>query len=112
MVLINNTMAKRRFSQLKVLIIDDAPVVITSLRGMLLKLGFSDSNIQFSKSPKSAVFKANREKFDIFICDYNFGKGMNGKQIFEELKHYKLLANDAVFILRPGKARPSLSIPS
>ncbi len=104
MVLINNTMAKRRFSQLKVLIIDDAPVVITSLRGMLLKLGFSDSNIQFSKSPKSAVFKANREKFDIFICDYNFGKGMNGKQIFEELKHYKLLANDAVFILVTGES--------
>ncbi|HAS6346876.1 TPA: response regulator [Vibrio vulnificus] len=97
-------MAKHNFSQLKVLIIDDAPVVITSLRGMLLKLGFSEANIQFSKSPKSAVFKANREKFDIFICDYNFGKGMNGKQIFEELKHYKALKSDAVFILVTGES--------
>lgn len=97
-------MAKHNFSQLKVLIIDDAPVVITSLRVMLLKLGFSDSNIQFSKTPKSAVFKANQEKFDVFICDYNFGKGMNGKQVFEELKHYKALKNDAVFILVTGES--------
>ncbi|CAH8225902.1 response regulator [Vibrio aestuarianus] len=87
------------FSKLKVLIADDAPIVIASLRSMLLKLGFSDDNVFHTKSPKACIYAASRELFDIFICDYNFGKGLNGKQTFEELKHYKLLKDDAVFIL-------------
>lgn len=33
-------MAVPTFAELKVLIIDDAPIVIASLRSMLLKLGF------------------------------------------------------------------------
>lgn len=87
------------FSKLKVLIADDAPIVIASLRSMLLKLGFRDDNVFHTKSPKACIYAASRESFDIFICDYNFGKGLNGKQTFEELKHYKLLKDDAVFIL-------------
>lgn len=79
------------FSELSVLLIDDAQIVVTSLRTMLLKLGFNDSKVTSVKSPRAALFMASRQKFDIFICDYNFGKGLNGKQIFEELKHYNLL---------------------
>lgn len=97
-------MAIPSFSELKVLVIDDAPIVLTSLRSMLLKLGFLEPNVVCSKSPRAAVFMAGRQKFDIFICDYNFGKGLNGKQIFEELKHYKLLKQEAVFILVTGES--------
>ncbi|WP_277207249.1 tetratricopeptide repeat-containing response regulator [Vibrio misgurnus] len=97
-------MAIPSFSELKVLVIDDAPIVLTSLRSMLLKLGFLEPNVVCSKSPRAAVFMAGRQKFDIFICDYNFGKGLNGRQIFEELKHYKLLKQEAVFILVTGES--------
>ncbi|EGQ99648.1 response regulator [Vibrio cholerae HE-40] len=96
-------MAVPTFAELKVLIIDDAPIVIASLRSMLLKLGFAEPNIVWSKSPRAAVFMAGRQRFDIFICDYNFGKGLNGKQVFEELKHYKLIKQDAVFVLVTGE---------
>ncbi|MGL4225856.1 MAG: response regulator [Vibrio sp.] len=97
-------MAILSFSELKVLVIDDAPIVLTSLRSMLLKLGFLEPNVVCSKSPRAAVFMAGRQKFDIFICDYNFGKGLNGRQVFEELKHYKLLKQEAVFILVTGES--------
>lgn len=96
-------MAIPSFSELKVLIIDDAPIVIASLRSMLLKLGFAEPNVTCSKSPRAAVLMASRQKFDIFICDYNFGKGLNGKQVFEELKHYKLIKQEAVFVLVTGE---------
>ncbi|EGR4489864.1 response regulator [Vibrio cholerae] len=96
-------MAVPTFAELKVLIIDDAPIVIASLRSMLLKLGFAEPNIVWSKSPRAAVFMAGRQRFDIFICDYNFGKGLNGKQVFEELKHYKLIKQDSVFVLVTGE---------
>lgn len=91
------------FSELSVLLIDDAQIVVTSLRTMLLKLGFNDSKVTSVKSPRAALFMASRQKFDIFICDYNFGKGLNGKQIFEELKHYNLLKHESVFILVTGE---------
>ncbi|MBO1401274.1 hypothetical protein BVH62_16340 [Vibrio cholerae] len=91
------------FSELSVLLIDDAQIVVTSLRTMLLRLGFRDANILSAKNPRAALFIASRQKFDIYICDYNFGKGLNGKQIFEELKHYNLLKNESVFILVTGE---------
>lgn len=90
----NNNLMER-----KILIADDAPIILTSLRGMLIKLGFLDHNIFHTKSARACLFMASREKFDVIICDYNFGKGLNGKQVFEEFRHYKLLKDDAVFIV-------------
>ncbi|GHA41368.1 tetratricopeptide repeat protein [Photobacterium aphoticum] len=92
-------MNKMDLKELKVLIADDAPIVLASLRGMLIKLGFLDHNIFHTKSARSCIFMASRDKFDIIICDYNFGKGLNGKQVFEEFKHYKLINDDAVFVM-------------
>ncbi|MGF1726422.1 response regulator [Photobacterium nomapromontoriensis] len=92
-------MNKNNLMELKVLIADDAPIILSSLRGMLIKLGFLDHNIFHTKSARACLFMASREKFDVIICDYNFGKGLNGKQVFEEFKHYNLLKDDAVFIV-------------
>ncbi|QIL86588.1 response regulator [Vibrio sp. HDW18] len=89
-------------SELRVLIIDDAQIVISNLRIMLLKFGFIDDKILTAKNPRMALFLAQKHKFDIILCDYNFGKGLNGKQLFEEFKHYNLLKNDSVFIIITG----------
>lgn len=71
------------FSNLTALVIDDAPIVITSIRIMLRQMGLKDANISHNKDPSAAVYQAKNKFFDIFICDYNFGKSLNGKQIFE-----------------------------
>lgn len=90
------------FSDLKVLIIDDAPIVIVTLKTMLLKLGFNDRNVTYTTNPKKAIAIAKQELFDIIVCDYNFGNKLNGKQIFEELKYHQLLKDESVFILITG----------
>ena len=96
-------MNTKSFSQYNVLIVDDAPIVVLTLRNMLTKLGFSDKRIFTARLAKGAVSIAQQERIDLIICDYNFGRGMNGKQLFEELKHLKLLNHDTVFILVTGE---------
>jgi len=101
-------MSNKSFSELNVLIVDDAPVVVLTLRNMLTKLGFSDKRILSARLAKGAITIAQRETLDVVICDYNFGKGMNGKQLFEELKHLKLIRPETLFILVTGENSASI----
>ncbi|PMH03408.1 response regulator [Vibrio splendidus] len=92
-----------RLNQLQVLIVDDAPIVLSTIRNMLIYIGFHEKNIFLSTSPKVAISLVNETSFDVIICDYNFGEGMNGKQLFEELKQTRMLKDDGVFILVTGE---------
>ncbi|ROO77092.1 response regulator [Vibrio crassostreae] len=89
-------------SKLKVLILDDSNVVLSSMRGMLSKIGFNEKSIFFSQSPKTGISIAKREVFDLVICDYNFYSTLDGKQVFEEMKHFDCLKSDALFVVITG----------
>ncbi|MCG9730545.1 response regulator [Shewanella sp. Isolate13] len=90
------------FQSLKVLVIDDAPTFLFTIKSMLVKLGFLENSVQTCKSVKVALDLTSNKQFDVIICDYNFGTGMNGKQLFEEFKHLNLLTDETVFILVTG----------
>ncbi|WP_299807882.1 tetratricopeptide repeat-containing response regulator [uncultured Shewanella sp.] len=90
------------FQTLKVLVVDDAPTFLFTIKSMLVKLGFLENNVQTCKSAKTALDLVSNKPFDVIICDYNFGTGMNGKQLFEEFRHLNLLSDEAVFILVTG----------
>ncbi|EDP59375.1 probable response regulator [Vibrio sp. AND4] len=96
------------FSQYNVLIVDDAPIVVLTLRNMLTKLGFTEKRIFTARLAKGAISIAQQQRIDLIICDYNFGRGMNGKQLFEELKHLKLLNHDTIFILVTGESSATI----
>ncbi|EKO3993657.1 response regulator [Vibrio fluvialis] len=86
----------------EVLIVDDSTIVLSSLKLMLRNIGFKDNNIKFTSNPKTVVTLCKRYDFDIIICDYNFGNNLNGRQVFEELKHYKLIKSKTIFIIITG----------
>ena len=46
--------------------------------------------------------------FDIIICDFNFNSYLNGYQILEELKHYKIIKSDALFLYLTGESDPKI----
>ena len=48
-------MSTTSFSQYNVLIVDDAPIVVLTLRNMLTKLGFSNKRIFTARLAKEAV---------------------------------------------------------
>lgn len=95
------------FKELSVLIVDDAPPILTTIKIMLTRFGFAEQNIAIAKTAKLALIQASAREFDIFIADFNLGSGLNGKQLYEELIHYNYLKCYAIFILITGDSSAS-----
>ncbi|MGU5738989.1 response regulator [Aeromonas caviae] len=95
-------------SQHNVLIIDDAQAVISVVRTMLRSMGFFDNCIDYVKEGKSALNCIKTKKYDVIICDYNLGDGLNGRQLLEEMRHGKLLGPDNVFIMITGESSKTI----
>ncbi|GAK84494.1 response regulator VieB [Vibrio ponticus] len=71
---------------------------------MLIKIGFNDRLIHYCSTARASIQHARQEPYDLILCDYNLGRGMNGKQVFEEMKHLGLLHEKSVFILITGES--------
>ena len=87
---------------MKILVIDDSRIILTNISRMLSRMGVREENIHFSQNPKAAVTVSRRISFDVILCDFNFGKQINGKQVLEELIHYQSLSDKCVFIMITG----------
>ena len=81
---------------MKILVIDDSRIILTNISRMLSRMGVREENIHFSQNPKAAVTVSRRISFDVILCDFNFGKQINGKQVLEELIHYQSLSDKSV----------------
>ncbi|MDA0151784.1 response regulator [Vibrio sp. Makdt] len=92
-----------KLNQLNALIVDDSSIVLSTIRNMLIHIGFSERMISIAKSPRIAMTITSETTFDVIICDYNFGNTINGKQLFEELKQSNRLKDDGIFILVTGE---------
>ena len=92
-----------KLTHLNALIVDDSSIVLSTIRNMLVHIGFSERLISIAKSPRIAMAITSDTTFDVIICDYNFGNTINGKQLFEELKQSKRLKDDGIFILVTGE---------
>ncbi|MCZ8488250.1 response regulator [Vibrio lentus] len=66
--------------------VDDSAIVLSTIRNILIHIGFFERSISIAKSPRAAMTITSDLTFDVIICDYNFGDTINGKQLFEELK--------------------------
>ncbi|MBY5920906.1 response regulator [Ferrimonas balearica] len=92
-------------SQLRVLVADDAPPVQSFLKLMLRRQGFRDEHILQAKTGKECLRLAQEQPVDLVLCDFNFGEGLNGRQILEELRHYGWISESTVFIVITGEAQ-------
>ncbi|MFM2642063.1 response regulator [Vibrio chagasii] len=92
-----------KLTHLNALIVDDSAIVLSTIRNMLVHIGFSERLISIAKSPRIAMALTSDTTFDVIICDYNFGNTINGKQLFEELKQSNRLKDDGIFILVTGE---------
>ncbi|WP_354623616.1 response regulator [Psychromonas sp. MME2] len=94
----------KELKSITALVADDSPVMISSIRQMLVNMGLNEKNVNHAKDPKAAIWHCKKQKFDVIICDYNFFTRLNGRQVFEELKYYNLLNPEAVFIIITGES--------
>jgi len=69
-------------ASLRVLIIDDFQAMRGMLRQMLLSLGFSQ--ITLAANASEALNELRRQRFDLVLCDYNLGEGLDGQQLLDQ----------------------------
>ena len=85
------------YRKLSYLIIDDFDQFRISLQKQLESLGAT--KIVSVATAQEAISKCQFEYFDVIICDFNLGPGMNGQHILESLRANKRLKNTHLFIM-------------
>jgi len=89
-----------RYDDKKILVVDDQRAFHVMLKTMLSNQGAKD--IVFVESTDQAVKVATKQKFDIYLFDYNLGSGKNGVQLFDYLKRNHLIPNQALCFIITG----------
>ncbi|MDP4537269.1 response regulator [Alkalimonas collagenimarina] len=73
----------------RILLVDDCEPVRASIRGMLQQIGFE--HITVVSDASAAISKAELHSFDFIVADFQLGDGLDGFQLFSELKKRELI---------------------
>ncbi|RUO77347.1 tetratricopeptide repeat-containing response regulator [Idiomarina seosinensis] len=84
----------------RVLIIEDQKAFQVMLKGLLINLGAKE--VEAKRTGEAGIAAYIRKPFDIMLVDYNLGRGKNGRQVLEELKHRGVLKEDTIFFIITG----------
>lgn len=76
---------------------DDCDPVRASIKGMLQKIGFE--HIAAAADANAAIANCTEIQYDFILSDFNLGEGKDGYQLFEALKHLRLLKPGCCFII-------------
>jgi DNA-binding response OmpR family regulator len=86
-----------------VLIIEDSLTVRQGLRTMLSMAGITRSDAVSSAAEGRARLKGRR--FDVVLCDYNLGDGMDGQELLEALRKTGTLPLSTIWIMITGERK-------
>ena len=84
----------------RVLIIEDQKAFQVMLKGLLLNLGAKE--VEAKRTGEAGIAAYVRKPFDVLLVDYNLGRGKNGRQVLEELKHRGVLKEETIFFIISG----------
>ena len=87
---------KKRF-----LVIDDLPQARDALRTVAQTLGAFA--VEFAANYQDAIYRIRNNTPDIILCDYMLGEGRSGQQLLEELRRFKLLPDETIFMMVTGE---------
>lgn len=81
----------------RALVIDDMGAAVAIGRNMLMSLGAKQ--VDTANDYKSAFVFLVRKKYDLVLCDFNLGDGLNGQQLLRDLRHLNRLSHTTLFIV-------------
>lgn len=84
-------------SRKRVLVVDDHPGMLSSLRRALEMCGISGAHAV--RSAHEAVARLRNMRYDIVLADYDLGSGPDGQQLLEHCRAEKLLVPTAIFVM-------------
>jgi DNA-binding response OmpR family regulator len=80
-----------------VLVIDDFQNMRATLRQMLLTIGVQE--VDSAIKAEEALERMRAKRYDIVLCDYNLGAGMDGQQLLETARSEGLVGYGTTFIM-------------
>lgn len=81
----------------QVLIIDDFQNMRSTLRQMLMSIGFE--RITPVATGEEALATLRTKRFDIVVCDYNLGEGIDGQQLLDQARTEGVVDLSTVFVM-------------
>lgn len=84
-----------------VLIVDDSLTIRQSLRAMLGNVDITRSEV--CANAADALSRLKNRQFDVVLCDYHLGEGMNGQEILEQLRSSGTFPLTSVWIMITGE---------
>lgn len=89
------------YSKKRFLVIDDLPQARDALRTVAQTLGAFA--VEFASNYQDAIYRIRNNTPDIILCDYMLGEGRSGQQLLEELRRFKLLQDETIFMMVTGE---------
>jgi DNA-binding response OmpR family regulator/Flp pilus assembly protein TadD len=81
----------------RVLVVDDHPGMLSSLRRALEACGVTGAHAV--RSAREAVERLRNMRYDIVLADFDLGPGPDGQQLLEHCREEQLLVPAAVFVM-------------
>ena len=81
----------------KAIVIDDMGAAVVIARNMLVSLGAK--LVDTAQDYASAFTKIARKPYDLILCDFNLGAGLNGQQLLRDLRHVGRLSYTTLFVV-------------
>jgi len=79
------------------LVIDDFQNMRATLRQMLITIGVQE--VDAASKAEEALERMRAKRYDIVLCDYNLGSGMDGQQLLEAARAQGLVGHGTAFIM-------------
>lgn len=93
----SNSLSPIDYASKYVLVVDDFGQHLDFMSKALKAMGFT--KIALAYNPKEATALCQETSFDMIFCDYNMGEGKNGQQLLHELRYFKTVRHDCIFIM-------------
>ena len=95
-----------QYNNIKVLLIEDFAEYASAVIAMISAMGCH--HIDYVSSADAAIQKCREVTYDLILSDYNLGDGKDGQQVFEELRHFKIIPDDTCFIMITAEKTASM----
>lgn len=85
------------YAQKRCLVIDDMPDIRVAITNMLRVFGVQAVDVVANGEQAMEICRTTH--YDMVLCDYNLGPGMDGQQVLEELRFRNQLNNTSIFVM-------------
>lgn len=87
----------QKLAQATVLVVDDFQGMRTILRDLVRAMGVQ--RVDTAATGKDALKKLSATRYEVVVCDYNLGSGLNGQQVLDEARLYDYIGLSTIWVM-------------